>query len=346
MLTRLISMSLSLVISGSALPWPCELGVRSRWEIKTAQECADTSMGSSTMSTLVELLEEKALGDKNQLLRDIHMTSQQTCDLSDEFSLAMADAEIIIGDQCFKRVHPDHLTVYDFTYWTLEMTHPGNMVAAMAGNDHPIEKWMDIDGKSFLYYPADKNKIENPSQQLASHPVSRWENHKVHFAQLGRFGDSVDFVDLPNSMRLSEVAEHFGGTTELEGSGKLVCGTKGEVANDPSAGLMFHATGTGRDLAWDLHHQRDNIWTHVGVTAPDQLRQRIAWAFSQLLVVAENAIDGRDFTEMWVNFYDIFTRNAFGNYRDMLREISYHPLMAGACKWSRAVCNWFRPTNS
>lgn len=129
--SHLISVSL-LLFSGSALPWPCELGMRSRWEIKTAQECSNTPMGTSTMSTLVELLEEKALGDTNQLLRDIHMTSQQTCDSSDEFSLAMADAEIIIGNQCFKRVHPDHLTVYDFTYWTLEMTHPGKILGSSA----------------------------------------------------------------------------------------------------------------------------------------------------------------------------------------------------------------------
>lgn len=33
-------------------------------------------------------------------------------------------------------------------------------------------------------------------------------------------------------------------------------------------------------------------------------------------------------TETFVNFYDIFVRNAFGNYKDILREVSYSPLMA------------------
>jgi cullin-associated NEDD8-dissociated protein 1 len=28
-----------------------------------------------------------------------------------------------------------------------------------------------------------------------------------------------------------------------------------------------------------------------------------------------------------LTYYDIFVRNAFGNYRDMLREIAYSPLM-------------------
>ena len=28
-----------------------------------------------------------------------------------------------------------------------------------------------------------------------------------------------------------------------------------------------------------------------------------------------------------MNYYDIFVRNAFGNYRDVLREVSYSPVM-------------------
>ena len=33
-------------------------------------------------------------------------------------------------------------------------------------------------------------------------------------------------------------------------------------------------------------------------------------------------------SEMFLSYYDIFVRNAFGNYRDILKEISYNPLMA------------------
>jgi uncharacterized protein (DUF1800 family) len=31
---------------------------------------------------------------------------------------------------------------------------------------------------------------------------------------------------------------------------------------------------------------------------------------------------------MYLNYYDIFVRNAFGNYFDILKEVSYSPLMA------------------
>ena len=42
-----------------------------------------------------------------------------------------------------------------------------------------------------------------------------------------------------------------------------------------------------------------------------------------------DAIGGARLNSEWFfAYYDIFVRNAFGNYRDILREISYSPLMA------------------
>merc|ERR1719446_1644252 len=32
-------------------------------------------------------------------------------------------------------------------------------------------------------------------------------------------------------------------------------------------------------------------------------------------------------TEMWATYYDIFLRHAFGNFRDILREVTYSPVM-------------------
>jgi hypothetical protein len=49
----------------------------------------------------------------------------------------------------------------------------------------------------------------------------------------------------------------------------------------------------------------------------------------KILVVVKSAIaDEDDNSEWFLSYYDIFVRNAFGNYRDVLREVSYNPLMA------------------
>ena len=51
--------------------------------------------------------------------------------------------------------------------------------------------------------------------------------------------------------------------------------------------------------------------------------------FSKILVVVESAIASQgDRSEQFLAYYDILVRNAFGNYRDVLKQISYNPLMA------------------
>eukprot|EP00551_Chaetoceros_affinis_P001117 CAMPEP_0203636574 /NCGR_PEP_ID=MMETSP0088-20131115/3102_1 /ASSEMBLY_ACC=CAM_ASM_001087 /TAXON_ID=426623 /ORGANISM="Chaetoceros affinis, Strain CCMP159" /LENGTH=77 /DNA_ID=CAMNT_0050490757 /DNA_START=23 /DNA_END=253 /DNA_ORIENTATION=+ len=67
----------------------------------------------------------------------------------------------------------------------------------------------------------------------------------------------------------------------------------------------------------------------IALDSLDQLRQRVSWAMSQILVVVKLAITSQaPRSEQFLAYYDIFVRNAFGNYRDILREISYNALMA------------------
>jgi uncharacterized protein (DUF1800 family) len=65
------------------------------------------------------------------------------------------------------------------------------------------------------------------------------------------------------------------------------------------------------------------------MTAPDQLRQRVAWALSQIVVAANiGDQDGNgNPTAMVSQYQDILLRNAFGNYRTLIREMSVSPIM-------------------
>lgn len=78
-------------------------------------------------------------------------------------------------------------------------------------------------------------------------------------------------------------------------------------------------TGTGKWVLWG------SVVTH----ADDQLRQRVAWALSQILVIGDGGgeLFYPDHTETWAAFYDTFITHAFGNYRDIMREVSASPLM-------------------
>ncbi len=59
----------------------------------------------------------------------------------------------------------------------------------------------------------------------------------------------------------------------------------------------------------------------------DQLRQRVAYALSQLLVTstAEGPLDRRG--ESLAFYYDLLAKHSFGNYRDLLGDISRSPTM-------------------
>jgi uncharacterized protein (DUF1800 family) len=80
---------------------------------------------------------------------------------------------------------------------------------------------------------------------------------------------------------------------------------------------------------------RRAAWWKVAVTAPDQLRQRVAFALSELLVVGNDSTLQTE-TESLCNFYDIFVNNAFGSYRDILDQATLSPIMG---RWLSHVQN-------
>jgi uncharacterized protein (DUF1800 family) len=60
---------------------------------------------------------------------------------------------------------------------------------------------------------------------------------------------------------------------------------------------------------------------------PDPLRQRVAFALSQILVISDrnDALAGE--ARGMTNFYDLLLRHSFGNYRELLYQAALHPCM-------------------
>ncbi len=75
---------------------------------------------------------------------------------------------------------------------------------------------------------------------------------------------------------------------------------------------------------WAAHFNY-SWWTHA-VTGEDQLRQRVAFALSQILVISNNS-DLVDRGEALSAYYDLLMKHAFGNYRDLLVDIALNPSM-------------------
>ena len=60
------------------------------------------------------------------------------------------------------------------------------------------------------------------------------------------------------------------------------------------------------------------------VSREDQLRQRVAFALSQILVASSNKVNDTTGMTMWQN---MFLKDAFGNFYDLLKDVTLSPVM-------------------
>jgi uncharacterized protein (DUF1800 family) len=74
-----------------------------------------------------------------------------------------------------------------------------------------------------------------------------------------------------------------------------------------------------------LHGTRVDMWFRNSVRGSDQLRQRIAWALSQIFVVGQATLQNLPYAT--ADYYDMLARNAFVNYRQLLEDVTLHPAM-------------------
>lgn len=79
--------------------------------------------------------------------------------------------------------------------------------------------------------------------------------------------------------------------------------------------------------AWMLHAAQMPNRGDPGHRHDDQLRQRVAFAWSQIFVVSE--VNGILQPEAYplADYYDLLARHAFGNYRELLEAVTLHPAM-------------------
>ena len=70
----------------------------------------------------------------------------------------------------------------------------------------------------------------------------------------------------------------------------------------------------------------DSWWTQA-LSGDDQLRQRAAFALSELFVISFSNATVAAQPRGVASYYDMLGANAFGNFRDLLDGVTYHPMM-------------------
>lgn len=74
------------------------------------------------------------------------------------------------------------------------------------------------------------------------------------------------------------------------------------------------------------NNRRREMWT-LAMGAKAQVRQRMAQALSEILVISEMDQTVQDRHYGAANYWDMLADNAFGSYRNLLEKVTYHPMM-------------------
>lgn len=72
---------------------------------------------------------------------------------------------------------------------------------------------------------------------------------------------------------------------------------------------------------------RHEVWINNALDEPDQLRQRVAFALSQIFVVSDQDRALGNAQYGMSDYYDMLSRNAFVNFRTLLEDVTLHPVM-------------------
>lgn len=83
--------------------------------------------------------------------------------------------------------------------------------------------------------------------------------------------------------------------------------------------------GNPNDIQPRLHYWHAAWWQYI-MTSPDLLRARVGLALSEIFVVSE--LPELDEVPLSLaDYYDMLLDNAFGNFRDLIEDVTYHPAM-------------------
>jgi hypothetical protein len=180
------------------------------------------------------------------------------------------------------------------------------------------------EGKAYL----NVHTINYPGGEIAGHftlangsatfdpppPPPAWVDDHANSNSVARFLQQATFGSSPADIKAVKMSGYSAWLTKqfaLPVTSHLpvvLASAKADPGTSPSAVLTF------------------NTWWKQSVTAPDQLRQRVAFALSEIMVVSQQGVL-TDNPIALSSYYDTLLKDAFGNFRTLLKDVTLHPAM-------------------
>jgi len=200
---------------------------------------------------------------------------------------------------------------------------------------HPASYFEDLKNRTWLARP-----VARYSYSILSSRAN----------QGARYGDSLQLDQFADQLQLNLDPGMLGAMAKdlaemklvnkiqtNRGGGTLMCGSPNEVGPDPILDDYFDVINEDLDCIGcadtygDYSKQKSTVWAMNVLEGEDQFCQRMAWSLYEHLNVG--AASNPDNTESNLYTYDIMIRHCFGNYFDVIKEMTYSPKMAGKCFW-------------
>lgn len=172
---------------------------------------------------------------------------------------------------------------------------------ALAASAEPDVSLAQV-GSMFVRLAGGMNIDTDGGAPLASGDLSRAE--AVRFLQQATFG--------PNPEAIEEVmAMGIGGWIDQQ------------LAASPSLTTPYVRANSTGSLGTTRHH----IWWINAMEGSDQLRQRMAFAWSQIFVVSDIDYELAIAQYAVSSYYDMLATEGLGSFRNLLEQITLHPVM-------------------
>ena len=148
---------------------------------------------------------------------------------------------------------------------------------------------------------------------MPSAPVLRDRADAVRFLHQATFGPREEEVD---TLWDEGVETWFSGQLTMEphnylDAWRVIADEFGDIDEGPNVNFM------------QLTHES---FMYNALYSPDQLRQRMTYALSQLFVITER-FDFGGHDQLILGYVDTLHNGAFGNFRDLFRDVTLHPAM-------------------
>lgn len=96
-----------------------------------------------------------------------------------------------------------------------------------------------------------------------------------------------------------------------------------------TAGTFNLMPGSMMPMSSSMLRTDDRLWAWwtMAATAPDQLRQRAAFALSEILVISDRGSTLQNYPRGVAAYYDLLVKHANGNYRNLMEDVTLNPMM-------------------